>query len=271
LVIAVFLTVTVGEGQAFNVDTPKVAAQIELQNEGFVGKAQLFGGQTVLTGEVQQAAAIIYTVEKGDNITSIASRYDLSVGTILDANNIKPIDSETIQPGEELIIPAEDTDTSLAWLDSLNKAKAEQARLAEEARQRELARTRSSSFQSSRVVNYGGYSVLGRYYGSYNGGYPGYCTWWANYKRPELPNGMGNGGQYVYNARRFGLATGSTPRAGALVSTTEAAYYGHVAYVESVNWSARTITVSEMNYVGLYVASRRTFSMDSGAIIGYVY
>lgn len=266
--IAVFLTVTVGEGQAFTVDTPKVSAQIELQNDGFIGKAQLFGGQTVLTGEVQQAAAIIYTVVKGDNITTIASRYDLSVGTILDANNIKPIDSEKIKPGQELIIPAVDSNTSLAWLDSLNKAKAEQARLAEEARQRSLATQYGS--RSTQVTNYG-YNVIGRFYGSYNGGYPGYCTWWVNYKRPDLPNGMGNGGQYVYNARRMGLATGSTPRIGAIGSTTEAAFYGHVFYVESINWSARTITVSEMNYVGFGIASRRTLSMDSGVIIGYVY
>ncbi|MEX2012717.1 MAG: CHAP domain-containing protein [Patescibacteria group bacterium] len=266
LVIAVFLTVTVGEGQAFTVSTPKVAAQIELQNDGFVGKTQLFSGQTILTGEVQQVAVIIYTVEKGDSVVGIANRYDLSVGSVLDANNIKPIDAEKIQPGEELIIPAEDTNTSLAWLDSINQAKAEQARLAEEARQSQL----SQNSQSFSVSSYGGYSIIGTFWGGYNGGYPGQCTWWANYKRPDLPNGMGNGGQYVYNARRFGLATGSTPRAGALVSTWES-YVGHVAYVESVNWSAGTITVNEMNYVAPGVASRRTISMNSSAIIGYVY
>ena len=268
-VIAVFLTVTVGEGQAFSVSTPKVSAQLELQNDGFVSKTQLFAGQTVLTGEIQQSAVIIHTVEKGDNIVTIADRYDISVGSILDANNIKPIDAETIQPGAEIIIPAEDTNTSLAWLNSINEAKAEQQRLAEEARLKQLARSRSS--RSYRIVSYGGYTILGTMRGGYNGGYPGQCTWYANYKRPDLPNRMGNGGQYISNARRYGLPTGSTPRPGALVSTTEAGYYGHVAYIESVNWSNRTMIVTEMNYVGPYVVSRRTISIDSPVIKGYVY
>jgi surface antigen len=266
-VIAVFLTVTVGEGQAFVVSTPRVAAQLESQNDGFVSKPQLFAGQTILTGEVQQSAAIIYTVEPGDNIVAIANRYDLSVGSILDANNIEPVKAETIRPGTELIIPAEDTNTSLAWLDSINKAKAEQARLAEEARLRELSRSRSTA----RVTSIGGHSILGTMRGGYNGGYPGQCTWYANYKRPDLPNGMGNGGQYVASARAKGLPTGTTPRAGALVSTREAAFYGHVAYVESVNWGNGTMTISEMNYVGPYVVSRRTIPISSSVIIGYVY
>ena len=266
-VIAVFLTVTVGEGQAFTVSTPKVAAQLESQNDGFVSKPQLFAGQTILTGEVQQSAAIIYTVETGDNLVAIANRYDISVGSILDANNIEPVKAETIRPGTDLIIPAEDTNTSLAWLDAINEAKAEQARLAEEARLRELSRSRSAS----RAVNVGGHTILGTMRGGYNGGYPGQCTWYANYKRPDLPNGMGNGGQYVASARAKGLPTGTTPRAGALVSTREAAFFGHVAYVESVNWGAGTMTISEMNYVGPYIVSRRTISIGSSVIIGYVY
>ncbi len=265
-VIAVFLTVTVGEGQAFIVSTPTVAAQLESQNDGFVSKPQLFAGQTILTGEVQQSAAIIYTVETGDNLVAIAARYNISVGSILDANDIEPIKAETIRPGTDLIIPAEDTNTSLAWLDSINKAKAEQARLAEAARLRDLARSRTTS---TRVTNIGGHTILGTMRGGYNGGYPGQCTWYANYKRSDLPNGMGNGGQYVASARKFGLPTGTTPRVGSLVVTNEAAYYGHVAYVESVSGSS--ITITEMNYVGPYVVSRRTISINSPAIKGYVY
>jgi surface antigen len=267
--IAVFLTITVGEGQAYSIDTPKISAQLETQAEGFIGKPQLFAGQTILTGEVQQATAIVYTVEKGDSVVSIADRYGLNPGTVLDENNIDPIKADKIQPGTQLLIPAEDTNTSLAWLEKINEAKEEERRLAEAERQRQLASQRSST-TTNRTTSSGssGYSVLTTLRGSYNGGYPGQCTWYANYKRPDLPNGMGNGGQYLASARAKGLATGSVPRVGSLIVTNES-YYGHVGYVESVSGSS--VTISEMNYVGPYVVSRRTISAGSGVIKGYVY
>lgn len=71
--------------------------------------------------------------------------------------------------------------------------------------------------------------------------YYGYCTWYAKQRRPDLPNRLGNGGQWVANAAAQGYATGSAPRAGAVAETT-----GHVAYVESVNGDG-TIVISEMN------------------------
>lgn len=72
----------------------------------------------------------------------------------------------------------------------------------------------------------------------------GQCTWYAKNKRPDLPNGLGNGGQWVANAAARGLATGATPRAGAIGEQP-----GHVVYVESVNGNG-TVNISEMNYNG---------------------
>ncbi|MBI4947979.1 LysM peptidoglycan-binding domain-containing protein, partial [Candidatus Berkelbacteria bacterium] len=142
--VFVFLTVTIGEGQANNISVPKLSAQLSINNDGFIGKPVILASQTVLTGELQQDVVIIYTVEKGDSISSIAARYNLSVGTILDKNNIKPVDIEKIAIGTKLIIPAEDTNTSLAWLESLNQARAEQRRLADAERQRQQQETTTS-------------------------------------------------------------------------------------------------------------------------------
>ncbi len=44
---------------------------------------------------------------------------------------------------------------------------------------------------------------------------------------------------------------------------------GHVAYVEAV--ANGYITVSEMNYVGPYVVSKRNIPINSGVIRDYVY
>ena len=95
----------------------------------------------------------------------------------------------------------------------------------------------------------------------------GYCTWYVAQKR-YVPWG-GNAGSWLYNAKSAGYATGKTPRAGAIVVTTENRYYGHVAIVEKV--SGDTITVSEMNYVGFAKRSTRTLSASSRAIKGFIY
>ena len=72
---------------------------------------------------------------------------------------------------------------------------------------------------------------------------------------------MGNASAWVSSARSQGLATGSTPQVGAVAQSGN-----HVAYVEAVN--GNTVTVSEMNWVGLYVTSTRTTSAGS---FTYIY
>jgi surface antigen len=261
--------VTVGEGQAYEVPTPKLAAQFQSSQDGFVGKPQLYIGQTLSTGDVQQLVAINYTVEKGDSITSIASRYSLSPGTIIDTNGLKTSEIEKIKPGTQLLIPAEDTDTSLAWLDDLNKMK-EADRQKAIAEQQKKDKARAASRPTVHLAaSIGGNTILGVYRGlSCNGAVAGQCTCWVKNHRPDLPAQMGNAGQYLVNARRYGFSTGSTPVVGSIMVTNES-WVGHVAMVVGV--TSDTVTITEMNYVAPYVASKRTISRSSGAIKGYVY
>ncbi|MBI4948320.1 CHAP domain-containing protein, partial [Candidatus Berkelbacteria bacterium] len=114
----------------------------------------------------------------------------------------------------------------------------------------------------------GGYTNLGKMYGTYNGGLPGWCTWYVNYRRPDLPNGMGNARDYLNSARSRGIPTGSTPRVGAVMVTRES-YYGHIAYVSAVG--ANSFTVMEMNYVGRYIVSSRSVPNNFWALRGFVY
>jgi surface antigen len=80
----------------------------------------------------------------------------------------------------------------------------------------------------------------------------GYCTWYAKNMRPDLPNNLGNADTWVARAAAQGIPTGSTPRVGAIGQQGM-----HVVYVQSVNGDG-TVTVSEMNFQGLYVVSTRT-------------
>lgn len=268
ILLAIFLTVSVGEGQAYQVGAADFTDLSNTASDGFLGKPQILGTQTVLTGELQQVAVMNYTVEKGDTVSTIAARYSLSVGSLLDANGIKALDAGKIRPGSQLVIPAEDTNSSVAWLNEINAEKARQQKLAEAARLKQLAqqnRNRSSSGSQSFTSYNGSYTVVGTMRGSYNGGLPGWCTWYAHYKRSDL-KASGNARDYLRTARAAGMATGSIARAGAIFVSGESGW-GHTGYVESV--SGGMMTVSEMNYVGRYVVSRRT--VPTSIAWGFIY
>ncbi|MFY9615096.1 MAG: CHAP domain-containing protein [Candidatus Dormiibacterota bacterium] len=95
----------------------------------------------------------------------------------------------------------------------------------------------------------------------------GWCTWYVSSRR-YVP-WMGNAIEWWPNARSFGFAEGSTPKVGAIMVTRES-WYGHVAYVESVDPDGG-FTVSEMNYKGFGVISQRHFSSVPSFVVGFIY
>ncbi len=277
--VLVFLTFSVGEGQAYD---PNFFAssisdeQVQAQAAGFIGKPQVFADQTILTGEIQQSVAIPYTVEKGDSLMGIANRYNTTVAQLIETNNLQVSQIEKIKPGTEILIPAasQQDSQSLAWLGELNDIKqkeAEAARAAELKRQQQTRRNNIASNSRSRStasISLGNYVIVGTYRNlPSNGAYPGQCTQWVLYKT-GLSGQWGNGGQYLSSARAKGYSTGMTPRVGAIAVFAEG-YVGHVGYVESVSGS--TFTISEMNFAGKYVVDNRTLSTSYANLRGFAY
>lgn len=87
----------------------------------------------------------------------------------------------------------------------------------------------------------------------------GQCTYWVWSKRSV---GFWNDAtDWKWQAQRDGWTVSSRPVVGAI-----AWQYGHVAYVESIG--SGTVTISEMNYKGLGVVSRRTVPT---ATFSYIY
>lgn len=95
------------------------------------------------------------------------------------------------------------------------------------------------------------------YNGSYHnwatGGYAfRNCTDWVAWRvkidKGFAPAGLGNAKTWDDRAPAYGYGVGSTPRQGA-AAVSNAGYYGHVMYVESVNGDG-TITVSDYNRAG---------------------
>lgn len=83
----------------------------------------------------------------------------------------------------------------------------------------------------------------------------GYCTWFVKNMRPDLPNNLGNANTWYSQAAAQGMSVGSTPRVGAVATTTRGSL-GHVAYVTGV--SGGMVTITEMNVQGWNVQSSQT-------------
>ena len=94
--------------------------------------------------------------------------------------------------------------------------------------------------------------------------YPvGECTWYAHLRRPDLPyfpGVSGNAKNWITAARKYGFPTGSTPEKGAVAvfqpGQYGAGFYGHVAYVVSVDGSV--MTIAEADFDGRPPGSLRT-------------
>lgn len=130
-------------------------------------------------------------------------------------------------------------------IEKARQTEIEAAQRAEQARQAQLAKQARKVRQTApkrviQAVSYGNDMSYGQ------------CTYWAKSKRPDLPTGLGNANTWYSRARAMGFAVGSTPRVGAVATTTRGAR-GHVSIVEQIK--GNMIYVSEMNVHGVGVLS----------------
>jgi surface antigen len=175
------------------------------------------------TKKDEKPAPVMVTINEGDTLSSIADAHNSTYVRIFNANDFIS-NPDVINAGQQVRIPTADEQLP----DRLSS-------LAAVASYAPAAQPTVGKYYST--VPSRGYYVDS----SGNTYYNGYCTWYAKNRRPDLPNMLGNGGQWTANAAARGYATGSAPRAGAIAESP-----GHVAYVESVNPNG-TMVISEMN------------------------
>lgn len=192
------------------------------------------------------ATPVKVTVQAGDTLEKIASEHGITYVQLYNAN-AQVANPDVIDVGQELTVPK----SSEQLPDRYSEFAAQQAAAPTAAA---APATTGSYPVYSQTYTPGAQAV---YATDANGNtyFKGYCTWYAKQRRPDLPNQLGNGGQWVANAAARGIATGSTPKVGAIAETS-----GHVGYVEAVNADG-TITISDMNgragfgNVGSYTAN----------------
>ena len=235
----------------------------------------------------------IYEVKSGDTVSSIAARNNITVNTILWANNLDNVDS--IMPGDKIfILPvaglsytvksgddinsiakkySADKDKIIAYNDlpANGELKEGEEIMVPDGKKEVPAPTPSAPGPQIATRPYETFTTPGKSTLSGPAGsghkFPyGYCTWYVAQRR-YIPWG-GNAGTWLYHAKAAGYSTGRTPRVGSIIVTSES-WWGHVAIVEKVNGGS--ITISEMNYRGWAKKSSRVLSTSSRVIKGYIY
>lgn len=187
---------------------------------------------------------ITYVVAESDNLTKIAELHSTTVERLY-AKNLNIANPDVLNIAQVVTIPSATEQLPERPLPVL-------AIVATQPLTSNSGRTNSTNV--SGAVPRGG--SAGNTYTA------GYCTWYAKSRRPDLPNNLGNANTWTARAASQGLATGSVPQVGAIGQQGM-----HVVYVEAVNGDG-TITISEMNYRGLYVTSSRTAPASS---FSYIY
>lgn len=172
---------------------------------------------------VPTTPGIVYTVKSGDTIDSIVSKYGSTADEIIALNDLE---ISGISEGMRILLK----DGSLP----------EKERPEYVAPAPRIASTYTYLGSSTSRINLVCNASLGA----------GQCTTWGWLKRPDLQFIRANANRWDDLAIAAGLQVDHTPSAGAIFQS-DAGWYGHVGYVESVNADG-SINVSERNYRGCY-------------------
>jgi LysM repeat protein len=267
---------------------------------GFYGDVTLGRYSTIIkpvsipTSAPVNHVAFTYTVAAADNLSSIASKFHVTVAEIRWSNS-DLFSNDSVATGQQIIVPpvhgivvvAKSSDT----IDSLATKYSVDPQVIVD-----FNRLRSTQLSSGMVLVIPGgtggafppppalYQILaGSSHSSYvthvlgcclgpyvNNKFPwGWCTYYVATKR----NVTWNGDAYYWyqNAIAQGYAVGSTPKVGAIMVTAES-WAGHVAYVEAVNPDGSWL-VTEMNWVAFGVINDRliTTKLIGAKLIGFIY
>lgn len=185
---------------------------------------------------------VVYTVVEGDNLTKIGTAHNVEWQRLW-AKNTQLAHPDRINVGDKITVP-----------------------LADEKLDRPVPAAVALPALTPGVVAPTPQARNGNY-GPGNTYDYGYCTWYVKNRRgSSIPNTLGNANTWYSRAYDLGMAVGSTPRAGAVGTTTRGSL-GHVVYVESVNADG-SINISEMNAP---IFGKTTYRTASAGEFLYIY
>jgi surface antigen len=104
----------------------------------------------------------------------------------------------------------------------------------------------------------------------------GNCTYWVYYLRQQahdpIPTSWGNAATWASRAILDGYTVDHMPSIGSVMQTPDVDNgLGHVAYVQSVNSTTGTWTVSEMNVKGLDIVDTRSYPASAAVEFSFIH
>ncbi len=216
LTVSVIATPSVAAAQSFPLDKQYDFMGLKVLNAPTTTIVIPPKKETKPVQEPTKPAPVVYSVVSGDNLSKIGSAYNVEWQRLW-AKNTQLTNPDLIHVGDQITIPEPSEQLS-----------------------REIPAQVQLPAKTPGVV-----AAAPVYDGSNTYDY-GYCTWYVKNRRgASIPNNLGNANTWYSRAAGMGMAVGSTPRAGAVGTTTRGSL-GHVVYVESVNADG-SINISEMN------------------------
>lgn len=188
------------------------------------------------TSSSTSGSTTTYTVKSGDSLSAIAAKYGTTYQKIMSLNGLTNFN---IYPGQKLKVSG--------------KA------------------TTGGSGSAGTSTNTGYRTPIFNHSNLYDWGQ---CTWHVFNKRAQIGKGIStywwNANSWDTGAAADGYTIDHNPTVGSILQS-DLGYYGHVAYVESVN-SNGTITVSEMNYsASPGIVTYRTISASEARSYKYIH
>lgn len=231
-------------GGSLEEDSPKDAKSLEEKSKDDEDKPE----NKAKRNDNPEIKPIIHTITEGDNLSLIAEKYETTWRRLFDKNT-KLENPDVLNIGDKLIVPFENEDLKQRDLPA--------AQIAPSLNYPETTTHPATNQPVTTYAQQPGQNTAGNTYTA------GYCTWYVKNRRPDIPNMLGDAISWVSSARARGMATGSTPRVGAVGQQGN-----HVVYVEAVDSKSGMVTISEMNYKGLYIINQRTVPASS---FTYIY
>lgn len=237
-------------------DSVSSQSSVVAQDDALVSKPQIMSTDIKTKDDI-----VTYTVESGDSIGDLATRFGITSDSIRWSNDISSW--QQLRAGQELVIPpingivhtvgSDDTPESLAERFQADKVQIVRFNDAEldGLRVGEMIVIPNGELQqqvrAASVSYYGGFSFGTSAVYGYNGYVPGYCTFYVA-NRISVPTNWGNARNWAAGARATaGWTVDSTPRPGSIAQTSRMHWLGHVAVVEEVSEDGSEIRYSDMN------------------------
>ncbi|MBO0928382.1 LysM peptidoglycan-binding domain-containing protein [Staphylococcus sp. 30400_3112M30941] len=224
--------------QQYNTSVESIKQSNQLDNNlVFPGQVISVGGsgaQSTSNTSSQYGSASSHTVQAGESLNIIASRYGVSVDQLMAANNLS---GYLIMPNQTLQIPNGGSGGTTPTVATSTNGNA-------------------SSFNHQNLYT------------------EGQCTWYVFDRRAQagkpISTYWSDAKYWAGNAANDGYQVNNTPSVGSIMQSTPGPY-GHVAYVERINGDG-SILISEMNYTyGPYNMNYRTIPASEVSSYAFIH